>query len=91
MKINTKFMKETAKMQLTILLPNEINYGHTIDEAEKIDAISDAMEMYAQHCASTFLDWVIQNGWQKLDECWEYSNGEQHKTSVELYEEFKLL
>lgn len=29
-----------AKYQLTVLLPDAINYGHTIDEAEKVDAIN---------------------------------------------------
>ena len=39
---------KTAKYRLTVLLHNEINYGHTIDEAEKVDAISNAMEVYAK-------------------------------------------
>ena len=80
---------ETAKQQLTVLLPNEINYGHTIDEAEKVDAISDAMENYAQQCAVEFLEWTLINGWRKLEDIWEYSDGEQHMTSNELYEKFK--
>lgn len=79
----------TAKQQLTILLPNEINYGHTIDEAEKVDAISDAMENYAQQRAVEFLEWTLINGWRKLEGIWEYSDGEQHLTSNELYDKFK--
>ena len=42
---------KTAKYRLTVLLPNEINYGHTIDEAEKVNAISNAMEVYAKEYA----------------------------------------
>lgn len=33
-----------------------------------------------------FLEWTIINGWKKLNGIWEYSNGELHKTGLELYD-----
>jgi len=74
-------IKETAKQQLTVLLPNDINYGHTIDEAEKVNAISNAMEKYAKQMAVDFLesirDYEIENG-QRI--CFD------ERTSAELYD-----
>lgn len=44
---------KTAKYRLTTLLPNEIHYGHIIYEAEKVNAISNAMELYALEFTAT--------------------------------------
>ena len=52
----------TAKYRLTVLLPNEINYGHTIDEAEKVDAISNAMEEYAKSKMIEFYKFLEKEG-----------------------------
>lgn len=80
--------EKKAKYQLTILLPNEIHYGHTIDEAEKVDAISDAMEFYAEQKAGEFINFILEGGWRHLedDDCW--SNGERHCTVDEMWELF---
>lgn len=49
------------------MLPNEIHYGHTIDEAEKVDAISDAMEFYAEQKAGEFINFILEGGWRHLE------------------------
>lgn len=78
--------KTSAKYQLTILLPNEINYGHTIDEAEKVDAISDVMEKYARTQATDFMDFIEELGFRRLEQSEEYSDGDQNCTRQELYD-----
>ena len=78
----------SAKYLLTTLLPNEINYGHTIDEAEKVDAISEAMEEYAEQQALGLIDYIESEGFVKLKTINEYSNGEVHRTIEELYEDY---
>lgn len=36
-----------------------------------------------------FSEWVSDNGWRKLDNLKEWSNGEIHRTTNEIYEIFK--
>ncbi len=75
-----------AKTELTVMLPSNINYGHTIEEAEKIDAISDAMESWAQEKSEGFAEWLQVGGWRLLDSrTGEWSDGEQHCQTSELY------
>ena len=84
-------MKEEkkAKHQLTILLPDEISYSNTIEEAEKIDAISDAMEFYAEQKAGEFINFILEEGWMHLKDYDSWSNGERFCTVDEMWELFR--
>ena len=76
----------SAKMLLTTMLPDDIHYGHTIDEAEQQDALSDVVEDYAKQQALNFLEFIEVNGFTRLEDSEEYSNGEVHRTRSEIYE-----
>lgn len=76
---------EFAKKMLTELLGHEINYGHTINEAEEYDVISDAMEVYAERSSIAFVDFILEGGWKKLEQSEEWSNSEVHRTTQELF------
>jgi hypothetical protein len=78
----------SAKYLLTTMLPNEINYGHTIDEAEKDDVISDVMEEYAEIQALEFVEFIEVEGFRRLEQSEDYSNGEQHCTRSEIYQKY---
>ena len=44
-----------------------------------------SMKEYAQERAIEFLEWTVINGWIKLDAIWEFSDGDSHRTTNELY------
>jgi hypothetical protein len=86
--MNNQIKVTSAKSLLTTMLPDEINYGHTIDEAEEVDAISDAMEEYAEIQALEFVEFIEVNGFRRLQDSDEYSDGEQHCTRSEIYDKY---
>jgi len=49
------------------------------------EELQDAMRDYATEMAVNFLEWTIINGWRKLDGLWEFSDGDSHRTTKELY------
>jgi len=49
------------------------------------EEVQDAMIDYATEMAVNFLEWTIINGWRKLDGLWEFSDGDSHRTTKELY------
>lgn len=57
------------------------NFIHCTDYEEAIDTIKE----HAQECAIEFLEWTLINGWRKLDGIWEFSDGDSHRTTKELY------
>jgi hypothetical protein len=86
--MNNEIKTTSAKSLLTTMLPDEIHYGHTIDEAEKVDAISDAMEEYAEIQALDFVEFIEVNGFRRLEDSEDYSDGEQHCTRSEIYDKY---
>jgi hypothetical protein len=76
-----------AKEQLTLLLPKEINYGFTIDEAEKQDAITDVIEQFAMMQSQNFLTWLENEQYQHIG-LGDWSNGEQVLNASDLYQKF---
>ena len=49
------------------------------------EEVQDAMRDYATEMAVKFLEWTLINGWRKLDDIWEFSDGDSHRTTKELY------
>lgn len=85
-----------AKHKLTELLPDDISYTDTINEAEKKNAISNAMEIYAKKIAIDFAEYCQLNGYTylgKLNGLDEWRKpvrlGFEHKNTNQLYEIFK--
>lgn len=60
-------------------------WDDVIQRAEKfLNSKTDTSEI-----AVKFLEWTLINGWRKLDDIWEFSDGESHVTTKELFEIFK--
>jgi starvation-inducible outer membrane lipoprotein len=76
-----------AKEQLTVLLPKEINYAHTIDEAEEQDFITEVIEQFAMMQAQNFLTWLANEQYQHIG-LGDWSNGEQVLNASGLYQKF---
>jgi hypothetical protein len=76
-----------SKEQLTLLLPKEINYGFTIDEAEKHDAITEVIEQFAMMQAHNFITWLANEQYQHIG-LGDWSNGEQVLNASDLYQKF---
>jgi hypothetical protein len=76
-----------AKEQLTLLLPKEINYGFTIDQAEKHDAITEVIEQFAMMQSQNFLTWLENEQYQHIGSG-DWSNGEQVLNASDLYQKF---
>jgi hypothetical protein len=76
-----------AKEQLTVLLPKEISYGHTIEEAEDQDFITEVIEQFAMMQAHNFLTWLENEQYQHIGSG-DWSNGEQVLNASDLYQKF---
>jgi hypothetical protein len=76
-----------AKEQLTVLLPKEINYGHTIEEAEEQEFITEVIEQFAMMQAQNFLIWLENEQYQHIGGG-DWSNGEQVLNASGLYQKF---
>jgi hypothetical protein len=76
-----------AKEQLTVLLPKEINYGHTIEEAEEQEFITEVIEQFAMMQAHNFLIWLANEQYQHIGGG-DWSNGEQVLNASDLYQKF---
>lgn len=80
------------KQSLTITVNNEVEVLKT----ESIGYIEDlfpkksiGMTEIPQYNNSEFNQWAASQGWRKLEQSEDWSNGEVHRTERELYELFE--
>ena len=73
--------------QMNKLIEEKLRYNGVFKSsiAPFNEELQDAMRDFATEMAVNFLEWTLVNGWRKLDGLWEFSDGDSHRTTKELY------